>query len=97
MLKQLSQDITLVCSANDTYKELECQVAVWILILKADRALLLQMNSVNERDRALIPVGLQIASLRHPGRTVQKKSRRLKRRRITYKVFLFLTGYTCCR
>lgn len=70
MLKQLSQDFTLVCSANDTHKELERQVVVWILILKADRALLLQMNSVNERDRALIPVGLQVVSLRHPGRTI---------------------------
>ena len=50
----------------DTHKELKQQVVVWILILKADRALFLQMNSIDERDCTLIPVGLQIISLRHP-------------------------------
>lgn len=56
-----------------THKELKQQVVVWILVLKADRALFLQMDSVDERDRAFIPVGLQIVSLRHPGRTARQK------------------------
>lgn len=56
-----------------THKELKQQVVVWILVLKADRALFLQMDGVDERDRALISVGLQIVSLRHPGRTAGPK------------------------
>lgn len=59
--------------ADKTHEELEQKVLVWILVLKADRALLLQVDGVDERDRALVPVGLQVVSLRHPGRTAGKK------------------------
>lgn len=49
-----------------THKELKQQVVVWILILKADGALFLQMDGVDERDGALVPVGHQVVSLRQP-------------------------------
>lgn len=58
-----------------THKELEEQVVVWILVLKADRALFLQMDSVDEGDRAFVPVGLHVVSLRYPGRTARGKNR----------------------
>lgn len=47
-----------------THKELKQQVVVWILILEADGALFLQMDGVDERDGALVPVGHQVVSLR---------------------------------
>lgn len=57
----------------ETHKELKEQVVVWILVLKADGALFLQMDGVDEGDSAFIPVGLHVVSLRHPGRTTRKK------------------------
>lgn len=86
---------------SETHKEFKEQVFVWILVLKADGALFLQMDSIDERDHAFIPVGLQIVALRHPGGTAGH----------TYKVhfnrsWFFLTWFsfscvsytlTCCR
>lgn len=40
-----------------THKELKQQVVVWILVLKADGALFLQMDGVDEGDGAFVPVG----------------------------------------
>lgn len=56
----------------ETHKELKQQVVVWILVLKADRALFLQMDGIDERNCAFIPVGLHVVSLRHPGRTARQ-------------------------
>lgn len=50
-----------------THKELKQQVVVWVLVLEHDGALFLQMDGVDEGHRALVPVGLQVVSLRHPG------------------------------
>ena len=55
-----------------THKELKQHAVVWILVLKADRAQFLQMDSIDERDRAFIPIGLQIVPLRQPGGTARK-------------------------
>lgn len=52
-----------------THKELKQQVVVWILVLKADGSLFLQMDGVDERDGAFVTVGHQVVSLRQPGRT----------------------------
>ena len=49
-----------------THKKLKEQVVVWILVLKADGALLLQMDTVDEGDGAFVAVGHQVASLRQP-------------------------------
>lgn len=57
-----------------THKELKQQVVVWILVLEADGALFLQVDGVDERHRALVPVGLQVVSLRHPGGAGKQKS-----------------------
>ena len=50
----------------DTHKEVEHEVAVWVLVLEGDLALLLQMDGVDEGDGTLVPVGLQIAALGDP-------------------------------
>lgn len=52
-----------------THKELKQQVVVWILVLKADGSLFLQMHGVDERYGAFVTVGHQVVSLRQPGRT----------------------------
>lgn len=59
----------------ETHKEFKQQVVVWILVLKTDRALFLQMDSIDERDCAFISVGLQIVSLRHPGRAAKNRKK----------------------
>lgn len=59
---------------DETHKELKQQVVVWILVLKADRALFLQMDRVDERDGAFVPVGLQIVSLGYPGGTARNRA-----------------------
>lgn len=58
----------------DTHKKLKQQVVVWILVLKADRTLFLQVDSINKRDCALVSVGLQVVSLRDPGGTAKDKN-----------------------
>lgn len=55
-----------------THKELKQKIVVWILVLEAHRALFLEVDSIDERDCAFIPVGLQVVSLRNPGRTTKK-------------------------
>ncbi len=80
----------------ETHEELKQQVVVWILVLEADRSLFLQMDGVDERDCAFIPVGLQIVSLRHPGRTARKKiwNQTLA---IWFSVVHVSHSHTCCR
>lgn len=57
---------------SQTHKELEQQIVVWVLVLKAHRTLFLQMDSIDERDSAFVPVGFQVVSLRHPGGATKK-------------------------
>lgn len=59
---------------RSTHKELKQQVVVWVLVLEADRALFLQMDGVDEGHGALVPVRLQVVSLRHPGGAVKQKN-----------------------
>lgn len=57
-----------------THKELKQQVVVWVLVLEDDGALFLQMDGVDEGHGALVPVGLQVVSLRHPGGAAWQKT-----------------------
>lgn len=50
-----------------THEKLKQQVLVRVLVIEADPALLLEVDGVDEGHGALVPVGLQVASLRHPG------------------------------
>lgn len=80
-----------------THKELKQQVVVWILVLKADGALFLQMDGVDERDGAFVPVGHQVVSLRQPGGTVVPTRENSANIRIQiYAFFLSSRSPTCC-
>lgn len=49
-----------------TYKELEDDAAVWVDVLKGDHARLLQVDSIHQGGCALICVGGNVVSQRHP-------------------------------
>lgn len=80
-----------------THKELKQQVVVWILVLKADGALFLQVDGVDERDGAFVPVGHQVVSLRQPGGTAVPTRENSANIRIQiYAFFLASRSPTCC-
>lgn len=72
---------------------------VWILVLKAHGALFLQVHSVDERHRALVPVGLQVVSLRNPCRTAKREFFIIFYNSVTIHLLVFLASYshTCYR
>lgn len=70
---------------HPTHKELKQQVVVRILVVKADGALFLQMDGVDEGDGAFVSVGHQVGSLGHPRRTAGPARNPKKKERFFFK------------